>query len=152
MEKEKNPEMEDAQNQVVNDVAVQRLKYEEELNNLFDELEKGGYYKRTYGKGSRVEMDGTLFGSLINFINDHKRSLYTIQQMLNLLATTSDAMLTDNASVTIELMKVHKENVDAGNSISMEDMDKEDAKEKIKVVTPKGKATKKGKATGSKEK
>lgn len=149
MENENNPEMDAAGQEVANDVTAQREKYEKELNELFDELEKGGYYKRTYGEGSKVEMDGTLFASLINFINDHKRSLYTIQQMLNLLATTSEAMLTDNASVTIEFMKVHKENVDAGNSISMEDMDKADAKEKIKVVAPK-KTAKKKKATGSK--
>lgn len=126
-------------------VQSKKLEYETSLDALFDELDKGDYFKQSYAPGSKVELDGTLFASLINFINDHKRSLYSVQQMLNLLTTTVDAMLTDNAAVTIELMKAHRDNVDNGNSVSMEEMDKIDAKENIKEIIVEEKKPKKSK-------
>lgn len=128
-----------------------RLKYEKELDELYDQLEEGNYFNQTYAEGSKVEMDGPMLASLVNFINDHKRTLYSMQQIMNVALTTIDAMLADNAAVTIELMKIHKNNVDAGNSVSMEEMDKIDAKEKIKEVpvARRGKGGNRGqKATG----
>lgn len=130
-----------------------RLKYEKELDELYDQLEEGGYFDRTYAEGSKVQMDGPMLASLVNFINDHKRTLYSMQQIMNVALTTIDAMLADNAAVTIELMKIHRDNVDAGNSISQAEMDKLDAKEKIKEVpvAKKGKGGNRGsKATGKK--
>jgi len=63
MENQEQMNQEQLQEAMLNERAEMDKKYDE----LFDQLEKGGYFKQTYGKDSKVTIPGSLFNSFIYF-------------------------------------------------------------------------------------
>lgn len=118
---------------------------------LFDELDAGGYFKQGYSDESVVQIPGKLFGSFVNFVQSQMQTLYAIGSTINILQNTNQALITNVSNMTISLMEQHKANVDIGATTSMEELDKEDAKKRVKEVPHVDSKKKKSKkATGSK--
>lgn len=118
---------------------------------LFDELDAGGYFKQGYSDESVVQIPGKLFGSFVNFIQSQMQTLYAVGSTIEILQNTNQALITNVSNMTVRLMEQHKANVDIGSTTSMEELDKEDAKKHIKEVTHDASSKKKNskKATGS---
>ena len=122
----------------------------EKYDDLFEQLDKGGYFKQTYAPDSTVIIPGPLFSSFVNFVNAEMQTLYSLQSTLQILMNTGDAMINNVSAMTIKLMEQHKANVDTGVTISTEEMDKLDAKEKVKEVDKDGNPVAKKKAPAKK--
>lgn len=122
----------------------------EEYDQLFDDLDKGGYFKHGYAPGEKIEMDGTLFNQFVNFVNKSMQVHYSVGESLNILQNTNEAMITRLSAMTIQLMKQHKENVDNGSTKTHEELDKIDAKVNVSEAEAKPRKKTKKKATGSK--
>lgn len=107
---------------------------EKKYDELFEELDKGGYFKQTYSKDSQVTIPGSLFNSFIYFCHVQGKNLHQIQSVLTMIQQTVTGLGTNVSDMTVRLMEQHKENVDAGYTVSSEEMDEEDAKENIKEI------------------
>jgi hypothetical protein len=116
---------------------------EKKYDELFEELDKGGYFKQTYSKDSMVTIPGGLFNSFIYFCHIQGRNLHQIQGVLNMIQQTVTGLGSNVSDMTIRLMEQHKQNVDSGLTISTEEMDEEDAKENIKEIIVEDKPKKK---------
>lgn len=122
-----------------------------EYDDLFEELDKGGYFTESYTDDSVVMVPGKLFMSFVNFVNSQLQTLYSVQKSNQILLNTGDAMITNVSHMTVQLMKQHKANVDNGVTISKEEMDALDAKKKVvEIVKEPAKKKKAIKATGTK--
>lgn len=122
-----------------------------EYDDLFEELEKGDYFTKSYADDSVVMVPGKLFMSFVNFVNSQLQTLYSVQKSNQVLLNTGDAMITNVSQMTVQLMKQHKANVDNGVTITKEEMDALDAKKKVvEVVKPVTKKKKTAKAVGTK--
>jgi len=110
----------------------------ERYDELFEQLDKGDYFKQTYGPDSVVIIPGKLFSSFVNFVNAEMQTMYSLQSTLQILMNTGDAMINNISAMTIKLMEQHKANVDVGVTISVEELDKLDAKELVKDVDKDG--------------
>jgi len=115
-------------------------------DDLFEQLDKGDYFKQVYAPDSTVVIPGKLFSSFVNFVNAEMQTMYSLQSTLKILMNTGDAMINNISSMTINLMEQHKANVDLGVTISAEEMDKLDAKELVKDVDKDGNAVEAKKA------
>jgi hypothetical protein len=129
------------------DMKALGAKYDE----LFEQLDKGNYFKQTYAPDSSVIIPGPLFSSFVNFVNSEMQTMYSVQSTLKILMNTGDAIINNISSMTIRLMEQHKSNVDTGVTISMEELDKIDAKEKVQEVDKDGNPIAKKKAPAKKK-
>lgn len=129
-------------------------KLEKDYNEIFAQLEEGGYLGHGYADDSVVMVPGPLFSSFINFISSQMQTLHTVGSTIEILQNTNDALITNLSEMTVRLMRQHKANVDAGVTLTSEQMDEADAKKHIKEVpTSEKKESKKArgeKARGSK--
>jgi|TARA_R110000772_G_scaffold47429_9_gene108467 hypothetical protein len=106
---------------------------------LFEQLDKGDYFKQAYAPGSTVVIPGKLFSSFVNFVNAEMQTMHSMQSTLQILMNTGDAIINNVSSMTISLMEQHKENVDNGITVSGAELDKLDAKELVVEVDKDGK-------------
>lgn len=122
-----------------------------EYDDLFEELDKGDYFTRSYADDSTVMVPGKLFMEFVNFVNSQMQTLYSVQSTQKMLMNTGEALITNLSQMTVQLMRQHKANVDNGATISKEEMDALDAKKKaVEVVKPVTKKKKTAKAVGTK--
>jgi hypothetical protein len=112
----------------------ERVEMDRKYDELFDQLEQGGYFKQTYAKDSKVTIPGSLFNSFIYFAHLQAKHLHSIQSVMNVIQQTVTGLGNGVSEMTIRLMEQHKENVDLGYTISAEQMDEEDAKELINEI------------------
>jgi hypothetical protein len=123
-----------SQEQLQEAMLQERAEMDQKYDELFDQLEKGGYFKQTYGKDSRVTIPGSIFNSFIYFCHLQAKHLHSVQSVLNVIQQTVTGLGNNVSDMTIRLMEQHKENVDAGYTITMDQMDEEDAQENIKEI------------------
>jgi len=130
----------------------EREEIEKVYDELFEELEKGGYFNQTYSKDSQITIPGSLFNSFIYFCHVQAKHLNSVQSVMTMVQQTVTGLGNNVSDMTMRLMEQHKINVDNGFTITMEEMDEEDAKENIKeiVVEDKPKTRIKAKAKESK--
>jgi hypothetical protein len=154
-EKEELDKTEMSPEQLQEAMAKEAKEMEERYDELFNQLEEGGYFNQTYGADSKVEIPGPLFNSFIWFVNNQSKHINSVRSVLSVVDNTLSGLSTNINEMTMRLMEQHKGNVDAGATISMDDQMEEDAKEEIKVTAkPKNKKKKKATikvATGSTE-
>jgi hypothetical protein len=130
--------------------AERTAKLEKEYNDIFQQLEEGEYLGHGYADDAVVIIPGPLFSSFINFVSAQMQTLHAVGSTIEILQNTNDAMITNLSEMTVRLMRQHKANVDAGATLTSEQMDIQDAKKHIKEV-PQDEAKKKpSKAKGSK--
>lgn len=122
------------QNQLQEAMEKERVEMDRKYDELFDELEKGGYFKQTYSKDSKVTIPGSLFNSFIYFCHLQAKHLHSVQSVMNVIQQTVTGLGNNVSDMTIRLMEQHKENVDMGYTISAEQMDEQDAEELIQEI------------------
>jgi len=111
-EVEANAEM----NTEVSPAEALRLKMEAEFDAVYKTLEDPKYVNQGYKKGVTVEISGELFTHFVNVNAENKRVMDAVQKNLSVAFSTIDALLTQNASLSIELMKAHIKNIDEGKT------------------------------------
>ena len=117
-------------------------KVNSELDQLYAELEKGDYFKRSYPDDSVVEIPGLLFARIVNYINAERTGLLTIAELASYISRTINGLTLAGDTMTVDMMKAHKKNVDDGKTITLEELEKQDAK---KIIVPTEASKKKGK-------
>lgn len=118
---------------------VERLEAEtqevgDRLDALWAKMSEGNYMNQGYAADSKVEISGELFQSFINHVASSKKVVDSIKQAFDLITKSIDATILDQSKMTVHLMEQHIVNVDAGNTVSNEVLDKADAKVKIQEV------------------
>lgn len=104
---------------------------ENRLDQLWTKLEEGDYMKQGYPAGSQITISGDLFQSFITTIANTKYVIDSIKDNFNI---TMDGLLLEQHKMTVHLMEQHVKNVDEGLTIHEDELDMQDAKEKIKPV------------------
>lgn len=107
-----------------------RKEYQEtidKITSLQEKASKGDYQNQGYESGSTVEIPSELFTELTNFVSMQAHVNRTSMQGL-------EALEMAQAPLSLKLMEIHLDNVDKGNTVSFEELDKQDAAEKIKEV------------------
>lgn len=116
-------------------------KEREEMNTRFDmlisKMEEGNYGNQGYGQGSSITMPGALFADFLNITSQVKGVMESMDKGLEQMIRTSEITQNNMAKLTIRLMEQHIQNVEDGNTLSQEELDQEDSKEKIKPVDKK---------------
>ena len=107
---------------------------EEKYEKLLEELTSKGYDKMAYPEGSEITIPGPLFARFINYMNTNKKTLENLETSFNVLLRVVDASFTANNEFVLDLMQQHIENCEAGKTVTQEEMDKQDAKSRIKKV------------------
>jgi hypothetical protein len=104
-----------------------------DFDKLFEKISGPEYDGRGYKKDAKVSMSGEVFTLFINVNAENKRVMDAVQKNLVVAFNTIDALLTENAKLSIELMKAHIANIDAGvttpNSELIEKTQEKDGKE-----------------------
>lgn len=93
-----------------------RVKMNEDFDSLFEKLSSEKYDSQGYKKDAKLEIDGSTFSFFINVNSENKRIMDAVQKNLVTAFHTIDALLTENAKLSIELMKLHIQNIDAGKT------------------------------------
>lgn len=117
----------------------------QDMNSRFDELiaqmEELGASNHGYSKDSTITIPGTLFSTFLNVVSHIKQTLDGLDKTLeineNVLAQARHAigvLHNNTATMTLELMQQHVENIKAGSTTSQEVLDVEDAEQKIQEV------------------
>ena len=114
---------------------LQRKKeIDEKYENLVKELSEKGYDRMSYPEGSEISIPGPLFAKFINYMNTNKKTLENLETSFNVLLRVIDASFTANDEFVLELMQQHITNCEAGKTVTAQEMDKQDAKSRIKKV------------------
>lgn len=125
------------------EILEQSRKNREEINKRFDvlmeKMEEEGYNKQGYGTEDEVNMPGVLFADFLNIISQTKRVMELTDKSLEQIIRQSEMTQNNIAELTLDLMEQHVQNVEDGNTSSMEELDKADAEKKIKPVKKKKK-------------
>lgn len=110
----------------------------QKLDVAFDEVQKEmdekGYGSMSYKEGDIITIPGTLFASFVNYSAEVKQVLTSLEKSFDMYKKTIEFMFNDNMQLTLRLMKQHVINCDNGNASTSEEIDAEDAKDKIKPV------------------
>jgi len=93
-----------------------RAKMNEDFDSLFEKLASEKYDSQGYKKEANIEINGSIFTMFINVNAENKRVMDAVQKNLVTAFHTIDALLTENAKLSIELMKLHIENIEAGKT------------------------------------
>jgi hypothetical protein len=111
---------------------------QEELDKEFKELlatlEEKGYDKMSYSKEGDVTIPGRLFSKFINQVNYSKKVVESFEKSFGIMLKLADEFFLTNGELTLELLKQHIANCDQGKCITSEELDAEDAEDKIKEV------------------
>ena len=111
---------------------AQRL--DEAFDQVQKEMDEKGYGNMSYKEGDMITIPGTLFASFVNYAADVSKVWSSLQESFKMYQQTIEFMFNDNTQLTLRLMKQHIVNCDSGNASTPEELDAEDAKEKIKPV------------------
>lgn len=122
---------------------------EQRYDNLFKELEEGGYFDQTYSKDSRVDIPGSLFNSFIWFVNEQSKHMNSVRQVLGVIDNTLSGLSNNVNEMTMRLMEQHKNNVDNGATISLDEQREEDAVDTVNEIERPKKKSSKGKKKAS---
>lgn len=117
-------------NQEINPAEKLRLEMEAEFDAVYKTLEDPKYGNQGYKKGVTVEISGELFTHFVNVNAENKRVMDAVQKNLSVAFGAIDALLTQNASLSIKLMKAHIKNIDEGKTTDNDKLlteEKEDA-------------------------
>lgn len=113
--------------------------YSSEFENLIAKIEEHG--NRGYSKDSVVTIPGALFAEFLHTVNYIKETLIVVNKAVDLINqstkavdTTSENLMDATAALTIKLMKAHLVNIESGSTTDFQELDKEDATEKIQEI------------------
>lgn len=107
---------------------------DKEFKLLLAELEEHGYDKMSYSKEGEVTIPGRLFSKFINQVNYSKKVVESFEKSFNIMLGLTEEYFLTNGELTLELLKQHIINCKEGKCITSEELDAEDAVEKIKEV------------------
>ena len=102
-------------------------------------LETEEYKDFGYSAGAKIEVDSELFWGMINVFSFYEGMGERVNSLIGAINENLAKLKTDMASLgmnskymSVELLKKHVENIDAGLAVKGEVLDEEDAKVKIK--------------------
>ena len=93
-----------------------KTKMHADFDEVFEKLSNEKYASQGYRKETALEINGSIFSMFININAENKRVLDVVQNNLAVAFNTIDALMTENAKLSIELMKLHIANIDAGKT------------------------------------
>lgn len=96
-----------------------------QMEELKTKVNNDKYKDQGYASGSIVEIPSELFTQITNYLSQQAHSNRSSMQVLEALEMAI-------APLNLKLMEIHLDNVDKGNTLSFKELDKEDAKAKIK--------------------
>lgn len=137
-------------------VNIIKSKYEAmhaELSELSNEFEKEAYTNQAYLKDSKVFMPGQQFAKMSKIIKVIDQQINISFESLEYQQKHLEAMLMTLMEANLMMMRMHKENVLAGNSSDVSELEQENAKINIKAekVPSKGKTPPKAKVIKMKQ-
>lgn len=109
-------------------------KLDEAFDQVQKEMEEKGFGNMSYKEGDMVTIPGVLFSSFVNYAADVNKVLSSLEKSFEMYKQTIEFMFNDNTQLTLRLMQQHIVNCESGNASTPEELDAEDAKEKIKPV------------------
>jgi len=104
---------------------------------LMKKLEQAEYANRGYSKDSTVTISGSLFADFVNTVSFIKQTLQSIEKSTEATLRIANHLNEQTAKLTIRVMEAHVNNIDAGNTISNLELDKEDAEADIQPISKK---------------
>jgi len=110
--------------------AQQEKVYQETLKQmevLAKKVQDDKYKEQGYDSGTTVEIPSELFTQITNLLSQYSVSNRSAMQV-------NEAMEMALAPVNLQLMEAHLDNVDKGKTVSFKELDRKDAKAKIKEV------------------
>ena len=102
---------------------------------LMSKLEQAEYANRGYSKDSTVTIPGSLFSDFVNTVSFIKNTLQTIEKSTEATLRVASHLNEQTSKLTIRVMEAHVNNIDAGNTISSLELDKEDAEADIQPIS-----------------
>lgn len=102
---------------------------------LMSKLEQAEYANRGYSKDSTVTIPGSLFADFVNTVSFIKNTLQTIEKSTEATLRVASHLNEQTSKLTIRVMEAHVNNIDAGNTISSLELDKEDAEADIQPIS-----------------
>ena len=97
------------------------------MEELSKKVEDPKYKDQGYANGEFISMPAELFTQLTNLLSQYSVSNRSAMQV-------SEAMEMALAPINAKMMELHLDNVDQGKTVSFAELDREDAKAKIKEV------------------
>ena len=113
---------------------MSREELDKEFQELLATLEEKGYDKMSYSKEGNVTIPGRLFSRFINQVNYSKKVVESFEESFKIMLNLVDEFFATNSELTLDLIRQHIKNCDEGNCITSEELDAEDAEDKIKEV------------------
>lgn len=98
-----------------------------QMEELRKKVNQDKYKEQGYASGTTVEIPSELFTQITNYLSQQAQSNRSSMQVLEALEMAI-------APINLKLMEIHLDNVDKGNTSSFKELDKQDAKAKIKEV------------------
>ena len=119
---------------------------DKEFGTLLEELKALGGGTQTYAADSVIEIPGTLFSTVVNFISHNAKTLENLNNAITTIVKQTqfsvDVALTNNAAMSVEVIKEHINQVKVGKTVSNETIDKENAEVKVKEIKKPSKSKK----------
>lgn len=112
----------------------QEAEVKDEFTILMEKLEQGDYMKQGYTADSQITISGELFQNFVNINAMNQKVMAGYKETLTLVNESMGQLLDSQYNLTINLMQQHIRNVDSGLTISNRELDKLDAKQKIKPI------------------
>lgn len=102
---------------------------------LMKKLDQPEYTNRGYSKDSTVTIPGSLFADFVNTVSFVKQTLQSIEKSTEATLRVASHLNEQTAKLTIRVMEAHINNIEAGNTISNTELDKEDAEADIQPIS-----------------
>lgn len=102
---------------------------------LMKKLEQPEYSNRGYAKDSTVTIPGSLFADFVNTVSFIKQTLQNIEKSAEATLRVASHLNEQTSKLTIRVMEAHVNNIDAGNTVSNKELDKQDAEEEIQPIS-----------------
>lgn len=106
---------------------------DQRFDTLLEDMKKKGYDKMTYKPDEKLEISGEFFIALTNYVAYTRSVLNTFEEAFKRMGGAIEAALDNTSVATFKIMENHAEYCKDGKTISNQEMDKLDAKKKIKV-------------------
>lgn len=111
----------------------EQVEEKDRFDQLMDEMKQNGFESMTYKPDQKLEVTGEFFIALTNYIAYTRSVLNMYDEAFKRLKDATDSALDNTATAMFLTMEKHMEFCKAGNSVTAEEMDKLDAKVKIKA-------------------
>ena len=111
----------------------EQVEEKDRFDQLMEEMKQNGFESMTYKPNQKLEVTGEFFIALTNYIAYTRSVLNMYDEAFKRLKDATDSALDNTATAMFLTMEKHMEFCKAGNSVTAEEMDKLDAKVKIKA-------------------